>query len=207
MLDNLEALGEEIKSRLEAKDIAREQAIKLSREVIRYSGQSIKALHRREFENSRMKIELAKEKLDELKTYLNPYPDLKFNLSRDAEKEFAEAKITFSILVEGNLRSPEELGVEDANYLNALGESIGEMRRYLLDNMRKGDLSQGEDLLSTMDDIYNVLILMDFPESITGGLRRTLDLSRGIIEKSRSDLTLAIKQKELEDKLNKLERS
>ena len=84
---------------------------------------------------------------------------------------------------------------------------MGELRRYLLDSMRKGDLSRGEELLSAMDDIYNVLVTMDFPDALTGGLRRTTDMVRGVLERTRSDLTLVIRQQELEKRLDKLERN
>ena len=100
--------------------------------------------------------------------------------------------------------TPDELGIDSAAYLNGLGEAVGELRRYLLDSMRQGDLSRGEELLSAMDDIYNVLVTMDFPDAITGGLRRTTDIVRGILEKTRSDLILVIRQKDLEEKLESL---
>ncbi|MFC1861645.1 hypothetical protein ACFLYL_05195 [Chloroflexota bacterium] len=94
-----------------------------------------------------------------------------------------------------------QLEIESAAYLNGLGEAVGELRRYLLDSMRHGDLSRGEELLFAMDDIYSVLVTMDFPDAITGGLRRTTDNVRGILEKTRGDLTLAFQQKNLENQL------
>ena len=100
--------------------------------------------------------------------------------------------------------SPEELGIDDAAYLNGLGEAAGELRRYLLDSMRQGDVSRGEELLRVMDDIYSVLVTMDFPDAITGGLCRTTDMVRGVLERTRSDLTLIVTQKDLENKLEKL---
>jgi len=103
------------------------------------------------------------------------------------------------------LPGPAELGIDAAAYLNGLGEVVGELRRYLLDSMRRGDLSRGEELLSVMDDIYGVLVTMDFPDAITGGLRRTTDMVRGVLEKTRSDLSLAIRQRELEERLEKFE--
>jgi len=120
---------------------------------------------------------------------------------RDAQKEFAEGSITLALVTGSSLPSPDELGVDAAAYLNGLGEAAGELRRYLLDSMRKGDLSRGEELLAAMDDIYSVLVTMDFPDAITMGLRRTTDMVRGVLEKTRSDLTLVIQQKNLENKL------
>ena len=108
-------------------------------------------------------------------------------------------------MVGKQLPSPDELSIDAAAYLNGLGEAVGELRRYLLDSMRRGDLSRGEELLAAMDDIYSVLVTMDFPDAITGGLRRTTDMVRGVLEKTRSDLTLVIRQKDLENRLGKFE--
>ncbi len=117
---------------------------------------------------------------------------------RDAQKELAEAHTTLALVMKRPLPTPEELAVDAAAYLNGLGEAVGELRRYLLDAMRRGDLSRGEELLAVMDDIYSMLITMDFPDAITGGLRRTTDMVRGVLERTRSDLTLTIRLKALE---------
>jgi len=124
---------------------------------------------------------------------------------RDAQKEFAEGSITLALATGKQPPGPDELGIDYAAYLNGLGEAVGELRRYLLDSMRRGDLGRGEELLSAMDDIYSILVTMDFPDAITGGLRRTTDMVRGVLERSRSDLTLVMVQKELEQKLDSLE--
>ena len=124
---------------------------------------------------------------------------------RDAQKEFAEGSIFLALVTGKRLPDPVELGIEAAAYLNGLGEAVGELRRYLLDNIRRGDLSRGEELLLAMDDIYSVLVTMDFPDAITGGLRRTTDMVRGVLERTRSDLTLVMRQKDLENRLEKFE--
>ena len=119
----------------------------------------------------------------------------------DAQKELVEASTTFAIVAGKPLPQPEALGVSYPAYLNGLGETVGELRRYILDSLRRNDLSRCEELLSIMDDIYSVLMTMDFPDGITYGLRRTSDAIRGILERTRGDLTLALRQQELEEKL------
>ena len=119
----------------------------------------------------------------------------------DAEKEYAEGSTLFAIVTGKEVPSPAALRVEDAAYLNGLGEAASELRRYILDELRKGDASRGEELLGAMDDIYNILVTVDFPDAITGGLRRTTDMLRGVLEKTRSDLTLMLTQRSLETKL------
>jgi translin len=126
---------------------------------------------------------------------------------RDAQKEYAEGSLLLNMVTGQPVATPGDLGIDSAAYLNGLGEAVGELRRYLLDSMRRGDLSRGEELLAAMDDIYAVLITIDFPDAITGGLRRTTDMVRGVLEKTRSDLTLVIRQESLEKKLGKLEKN
>jgi len=173
---------------------------------MRYSSQAIRAVHRQEFDQAEGLLKSARGLLDEAEQALSDGVELRnTGFLRDAQKEFAEGSITLALVTEKPPPDPDELGVDPAAYLNGLGEAVGELRRYLLDSMRKGDLSRGEELLAAMDDIYNVLITMDFPDAITGGLRRTTDMVRGVLERTRSDLTLAIGQKDLENKLKKFD--
>ena len=202
LTDNLTSIAEQIRLSFSAKDAAREKALPLCRDVIRYCSQAIRAVHRQEFDRAKELLGSARKLLDELEQILTSCSELVFvGAVRDAQKEFAEGSITLALVIGNPLPSPGELGIDAAAYLNGLGEAVGELRRYLLDSMRRCDLSRGEELLSAMDDIYSVLVTMDFPDAITGGLRRTTDMVRGVLEKTRSDLTLAIRQKDLENKL------
>ena len=200
--DNLGSFADQIRLSFLAKDAAREKVLPLCREVIRYCSQAIRATHRQEFDQAQELLESARNFLDEVKQTIASHSELGYTgFVRDAQKEFAEGSITLALVIGKPLPSPDALGIDAAAYLNGLGEAVGELRRYLLDSMRRGDLSRGEELLAAMDDIYNVLVTMDFPDAITGGLRRTTDMVRGVLERTRSDLTLAIRQKDLENKL------
>ena len=208
LTNNLDSIAEQIRLSLSAKDAAREKVLPLCREVIRYSSQAIRAVHRQEFEPAAALLRSARNLLGEVEQIVAECNELGYTgFIRDAQKEFAEGSITLAIVTGKPPPSPDELGVASAAYLNGLGEAVGELRRYLLDSVRKGDLSRGEELLSAMDDIYNVLVTMDFPDAITGGLRRTTDMVRGVLERTRSDLTLVIRQKELENRLGKMEKN
>lgn len=207
MTDNLDSIADQIRQNFSARDAARERVLPLCREVIRHCGNSIRAVHRQEFELARDLLQSARNLLDEVKLVIAEGNELSgTGCIRDAQKEFTEGSVTLALITGQKIPGPDELGVDGAAYLNGLGEVIGELRRYLLDSMRHGDLSRGEELLSIMDDIYSVLVTIDFPDAITGGLRRTTDMVRGILEKTRSDLSLAIRQKELEERLNSFER-
>ena len=206
LTDNLDSIADQIRLSLSAKDMAREKVLPLCREVIRHSSQTIRAVHRQEFDQAKQLLQSARNLLDQAEQAVAAYSELSHTgFIRDAQKEFAEGSITLALVIGNRLPDPDELGVDDAAYLNGLGEAVGELRRYLLDSMRRGDLSRGEELLSAMDDIYSALVTMDFPDAITGGLRRTTDMVRGVLERTRSDLTLVMRQKELETRLGNFE--
>jgi translin len=204
--DNLDSITEQIRISLTAKDAAREKAMPGCREAIRFCSLSIRAIHRQEFEESKKLLKQADDLLKESAESLIGSPEImNTGFLRDAQKEYAEGCLLLNMVTGQPVATPAELGIDSAAYLNGLGEAVGELRRYLLDSMRRGDLSRGEELLAAMDDIYAVLITIDFPDAITGGLRRTTDMVRGVLEKTRSDLTLVIRQESLEKKLGKLE--
>ncbi len=208
LTNNLDSIAEKIRLGLSAKDAAREKVLPLCREVIRFASHSIRAVHRQEFDQAAELLQSARRLLGEIEQALGNSGELRnTGFVRDAQKEFAEGSITLALVTGGAPPDPDELSVDSAAYLNGLGEAVGELRRYLLDSMRKGDLSRGEELLSAMDDIYSVLVTMDFPDAITGGLRRTTDMVRGVLERTRSDLTLVIRQKYLEERLEKIEKN
>ncbi len=205
--DNLNSIASNIRLDFQAKDAAREKALPLCREAIRYCSNAIRALHRQEFDKAKDSLLKARELISEAKNSISTCSELRNSgFLWNAQKEFAEGSITLALITKQGLPNPDELGVDYAAYLNGLGEAVGELRRYILDSLRKGDQSRGEELLQAMNDIYDVLVTIDFPDAITGGLRRTTDMFRAVLERTRSDLTLAIQQKNLENKLEKFNR-
>ena len=201
-MNNLDAMADKIRRELSEKDEAREKMLPLCRDSIRFSSTAIRAVHRREFGEAEKQIKSARRALsDAVKAIVSCEELGSTGAVKDAQKEFAEANITLAIVNGKTIPPPEDLGVDVAAYLNGLGEAVGEIRRYLLDGMRRGDLYRGEELLNIMDDIYSILVTMDFPDALTGGLRRTTDMVRGVLEKTRSDLTLTMTQDKLEKRL------
>lgn len=178
------------------KNAARERALAASRTLIRMSANSIRAVHRGEFAKAAAMLDEAKVVRDDAVDALAAHGDIYHaGFLHDAQKEYAEARTTLALLSGGAIPSPEELGVEYAAYLNGIAEAVGEMRRMVMDRLRAGEYEGCEAILQAMDDIYSVLITIDFPDAMTGGLRRTTDQTRGILEKTRGDLTMAIVQR------------
>ncbi len=189
-----------------AKHEAREQGLRVSREVIRLSANAIRAVHRREFDEARGLLSQADGRLKDAAQALKEWPDIYYaGFLSDARKEYSEARITLALISGTSLPQPEEIGVDMAPYLNGMGEAIGELRRFILDSLRRNDTGRCEEFMEIMDDIYSILVTVDFPEGVTGGLRHTTDAMRGVLERTRGDLTMALRQRELEQKLASLE--
>jgi translin len=205
--DGLSEIADSVRAYLEAKHRAREQALPLTREVVRLSANAIRNVHRGNFDAAQELLVKARANLEQTEASLSDHRDIYYaGFVHDAQKEFAEANTTLAIIAGRPLPTPEDLGVMGAAYLNGIGETVGELRRHLLDSLRAGDIQHCEECLIAMGDIYDVLVTMDYPEGVTAGLRRTADAMRGILERTRGDFTVAYAQKRLEDRLGEFQK-
>lgn len=205
-MENLDAIAELIRQDFTAKNAARDHALVTSRELVRLCSLSIRAVHRAELPEAQSLLAQAEHKVLEMTTSLANAPDIFFaGYVQDSLKEYAEGRIVYALIAGQPLPGPSALHVGYASYLGGLAESVGELRRYILDALRQGKTERCEDVLQQMDDIYTVLVTMDFPDAITGNLRRATDVTRGIMEKTRGDLTFALRQDRLEGMLARLD--
>lgn len=204
----LRAIAESARASFTDTHGARERALTLSREVIRSSANSIRATHRSEFEQARQLLNEVTSLVGRIERLLEGHPSIYYaGYVQDAQKEYAEASATLAFAEGTRLSGPDDLGVGPAPYLNGLAEAVGELRRFILDLLRKSDFSRCEELLEIMDEVYTILVSMDFPDAVTKGLRRSTDMARGVLERTRGDLTFALRQRRLEEKLADLQRS
>lgn len=202
MSPDLEPLSQAVRPGLDDKFAARETGYHHSRRIIRLSANAIRALHRGERAAAAALMEEADGLLRQAEAALAPHPDIRYaGFLGDASKEYAEARLTAAVFAGKPLPLPGELGVDAAPYLNGLGETVGEMRRRLLDMLRAGDLAEGERLLEGMNAITDLLADLDYPDGMTGGLRRTTDVARALVERSRADLTNTVVQERLRRQL------
>ena len=182
----LEDVVQAISERFESADRARDLSLSMQRKIIKHCSLSIRALHRREWEEAEKLMTTARELLDEAEKAVADFPEIYYaGFLQDAQKEYAEARLTQSLIRGSKLPSPKDIRVDFAPYLNGMGE----MRRYTLDRIRAGNLEESERVLEIMDEIYCALIGLDYPDAITRGLRRTTDLARACLERTRGDLT------------------
>jgi translin len=207
-MSDLNSICDGIRADFIARNTARDAAIARSRELIRHCAEAIRAIHRREWDKAQDKLASASSAADEMRAGVAGYPDLYHSgYTQDALKEVVEAFCTYAIVRDQSLPSPEMLSVESATYLNGLAEAATELRRFILDILRREDADQpeAERLLEWMDDIYDQLVTFDFPDAITGGLRRQTDIVRGVLERTRGDLTTTVQQGRLQAALKRAE--
>lgn len=201
---DLASIESAVRAELDAKYAARELTLKLSRPIIRASANAIRALHRGEVAVAREILSDVRSLIAEAETGLEGHPDIRHaGFFWDATKEFAEAELTAALLAGERLPLPGELGIEAVPYLKGLGEAVGEQRRRLLDQLRKGELEAAERTFADMETVHDLLTAIDYPDGMTHGLRRTTDVARSLIERSRADLTSTIVQERLRAQLER----
>ncbi len=205
-MDRLDHIAQQALEALEEQHRAREKTLELSRHLIRHSANTIRAVHRGEFQKAEEMLAEGAEVVQQFSVILADEANIyRAGYVQDALKEFAEANITYALVAGHPLPGPEDLSIDFPAYLNGLGEAMGELRRAILDLIRQGNVARGEELLGTMDEVYGVLVTVDYPEAITRGLRRTTDMVRGVLERTRGDLTMAVRQQKLEKTLQRFE--
>jgi translin len=196
---DLDGLTQDLHQRFDRKTAAREQALPAARRAIRASATAIRAIHRGEFDTADPLIADARSHLDGGLAAVADQPEVRYaGYLLDAEKEFAEARITYALVHGDPMPTPEDVAVGEAPYLNGMAEAIGEGRRHILDLLRMGDVERAELTLADLEDLYGVLVTMDYPDAITMNLRRSTDVARSLIEKTRGDLSIAFVQRDIQ---------
>lgn len=195
-------LSESMLAGFDAKDRAREEAFRLSREVIRHCSSSIRSVHRNDLASAEKRMGEAALGLERIREVLKDHQDVRYAGFVDgAEQEYAEARCVYSITTRHAVPTPDEVGVESVNYLAGLGDVTGELRRHILDLIRAGRAEQGEYFLGVIEEIHYLLMLFDYPDAITRGLRRKSDLARSMLERTRGDLTNALELAKMQESL------
>ena len=201
---DLSRISDDVRLRLDARVAARERALPAARRSIRASANAIRAIHRGEREVAARLVDESGECLREAQQAVAAEPEVLYaGFVQDAEKEYVEARLTDVLVGDGPVPTPDELGVGLGPFLNGMAESIGEGRRAILDRLRRGEVREGERILAAMDEMFGVLVTMDYPDAVTGNLRRSTDVARSLIEKTRGDLTTSIVQENLRESLDR----
>jgi len=202
----LTEIGTSVIDELTERNSDREKALSVSREVIRFSANAIRAVHRGDFDDARELIRKGDSRLRDADHIQESSPSIySAGFMSDARKEFTEANVTLAVISGADIPSIADLKVDAAAYINGMAEVIGELRRYILDALRRDEVDGCREFMDVMDEMYGVLVTIDFPEGVTSGLRRNTDAMRGVLERTRGDLTMALRQRSLETRLTEWE--
>jgi translin len=205
-MDNLDSIMERIRATFVERSAVRDLTLNRSRELIRYCSLTIRAVHREEFAEAERLLDTARQAAAAMKADIRPHPELYYTgYTQDALKEFTEASVVSAIVLNRPIPTPEAIDVDEAAYLNGLCEAASELRRRCLDLIRRDRVEEAERMLTAMDDIYAQLVTVDFPDAITGGLRRSTDTLRAVLERTRGDLTTTLQQEKLQKALRQFE--
>ena len=189
---------------MEGRAAAREVGLAACRSVIQLSGRAVRAVHRGEPARAAALADEAEAHLRRASTSLAPHPSLvNAGFLHDAAKEYVEARATLALVAGAPVPPAEELGVDAPAWLNGLAEAASELRRHALDRLREGDTARADELLATMDEVFAELVAIDLHDSVTGGLRRTLDALRAVVERTRGDVTAAVLQRQLREAIDR----
>ncbi|MBX3000357.1 MAG: haloacid dehalogenase [Caldilineaceae bacterium] len=204
--EQLTAIVDQITQEFETINERRDDTLQRSRALIRSCAHSIRAIHRHELDEAAAMLTQARQDAKEMVDLLADYPNLYHTgYTQDALKEVVEAHLLYAFVADADLPSPADLYVTGATYLNGMSEAASEMRRFVLDLMRRNQVEEAEPYLTVMDEIYTLLTTVDFPDAVTGGLRRQTDVLRGVLERTRGDLTLGMRQEQLQEAIQRLE--
>ena len=205
-MNELNSIVDACRTRLDAKNATRENLLNLSRALTRHCANAIRAMHRKEWEAAQQTLDQAREAVKQFQASAIQYPDLYYaGYSQDALKEYVEASATYALVRDEALPTPEALGVDDATYLNGMCEAASELRRYILDIIRNDHSEETERLIERMETIYDIMITVDYTDAISGGLRHRTDQLRGVLERTRGDVTMSLRQQRLEAALKRAE--
>jgi len=199
-------ISSELLKHYEAKDKAREHALNLSRRLVRLSGSAIRSIHKEEMNTAKQTISEASDLNIEIKTTLKDHPDIYYGgFVESGQQELVEASVLYCILYEKRILRPAQLDVEKTAYLLGMGDVVGELRRIILDRIRSDKPYEGEELLEIMDEIYSTIMLFDFPDALSRGLRRKGDVARSLVERTRGDITNAMEHARLIEQICRLD--
>ena len=200
----IEGIIDEISAVLDEKDALREEALRLTREVVRLSGDTVKAVHRGDFETARKRLAEAGRIVEELRKKLSAHPDLYYTgYVQSAHQEYVEATLLLKYVTGEPFPAPSELGVPEADYALGIGDFIGELRRHFLRLLIDGDVEKAERVYGDMEEVYNALMRLEYPKGLVN-VRVKQDQARGIVERTLEDLTRAKLSKALEERLGKV---
>jgi len=203
---DLSKIVDDIRDELTTISALRDETLQVSRLLIRSCAHCIRAIHRHEWDEAEKLLAEARTQAEEMLSPIEQFPMLYYTgYTQDALKELVEASLVYAVVKKTAVPTPQALGVAGPTYLKGMSEAATEMRRFVLDLMRRNQIADAEPYLDFMDEVYTLLITVDFPDAVTMGLRRQTDVLRNVLERTRGDLTLGLRQDQMRNALERVE--
>ena len=196
MLNHIDDYAAAAREQVEQIHLHREAAYTTSRQVVQSASATIKQVHREEWDEAQLALDETRRLYDQMMAAVAASPEV-----ADAGREYVEAAVVTALIRDEQLPGFEELGVPPVQWLNGLADTVGELRRHVLDLVRRSRVAEAEKFLRAMDEIYQIIMTFDYPNSVTSGLRGRSDSCRGLVERTRGDLTNALRQASLEARM------
>ena len=198
----LEAIIKQASDILLNREKARDEAYSRARRARTLSKQAILLLHSGDKKKAEENLDESRKLLVEIKEYVSVHPEIgQYEAVTAARQEFSEASILYGLNTKAGYPSPVELGVSSTDYILGLADVPGELRRQTLDLLRVGDIESAERNLAIMEEIYLNLTTVEEVSLFLKGLRRKLDVSRNVNERTRAELTIEASRERLRRKL------
>ena len=201
----LEDLVRRATEELRGREAARDEVMSRARRMRMLSKQTILLIHNDAKEKAAANLEDARKLFEETRPHVERYPELNYYEDVEAAlEEYAEAAILLGLETKSAYPEPEDIGVGLTSYLLGLCDVPGELRREALDELRIGDFEAAEVYLRRMEEIYLNLVSVEEASLLLKGLRRKLDIARGVIENTRAELTAEAGRRRLNESVSRL---
>ena len=205
--DNFQLIANQIESRLVEMDQSRDEVLKLSRTIIKYSGQSIESFHNNKLEQSKEKLKQAEQYISKINNFLEKEKShYQIGIIGVAFQEYAEAKILYDLIVNDKTPLVEELKITEQAYLLGMADLVGELRRYILEKLVEGRTEEAKKYYEVMKEIYGTILQIEYGKNLVTDFRRKKDTARVLVERTLSDMFVALQSKSLEEKLQDKEK-
>ncbi|MCD6227324.1 hypothetical protein J7J90_02405 [Candidatus Micrarchaeota archaeon] len=173
---------------LTRKEKALDKILSMNRETIRLCAKGIKLVHQGKMKDAKPLITKISSKLKVIRSHGIEFQ----NYYHQVEQEYAEFVIFYNLVLGKQPPDYKKMKITYTSYLTGLMDCIGELRRYMLDSIRRKDIKTAEHMFNLMEELYNATLPLHFSRALLPNFKQKQDVSRRQVEFARSELTYAM---------------
>ena len=202
---NFDKVFDSIRVQLDKLDADREKILRSNREIIRSCSQIIESIHRNDLKDIETKIKETRESIAEIEKNARKTENvIRKNYLTTVNQEFTEAVTFFHYATGKEIPTYQELNVNPYEYILGLADLVGELKRMVLNSIRKDDYDKAEEIYEFMDELYQKLFSLDYPSGMLPGFRKKVDVARNIVRRTLELIVTGKKTDTLTRKIGKL---